>query len=128
MGVKSGLPDVLVIANGRPILIELKSRAGVASQTQKQVRAELLPAGAEWWMARSARAAMTALYRSGVAFRRPWELLPLQPWEGPFDDPHQRLPQAPDVAAQRRAATRAWRERRRRAREAEKLAGADIAA
>jgi hypothetical protein len=56
---------------------------------------------------------MTALYRSGVAFRRPWEPPPLQPWEGSFDDPHRRLPQHREVAARRRAEQRAWRERQR---------------
>jgi hypothetical protein len=52
----------------------------------------------------------------------------------PFADPHQRLPQAPEVAAQRRAALKRWRERQR-ACEAAKLAaergdaaGGDIAA
>src|SRR5215475_3037390 len=44
-GVRSGLPDVLVIWRGKPIFIELKSRAGVASKAQKQVRLEMLPAG-----------------------------------------------------------------------------------
>jgi len=44
--------------------VELKSRAGVASKTQKQIRAELLPAGAVWWLARSARAALMALHCS----------------------------------------------------------------
>jgi hypothetical protein len=34
-------------------------------------------------------------------------------WEGPFADPNQRLPQAPDVAAERRATMRAWRGRQR---------------
>ena len=123
-GVRSGLPDVQVIWRGKPIFIELKSRAGVASKAQKQVRLELLPAGAVWWMARSARAAMTALHLEGVVFRREWKKPPrLQPWEGPFADPTQRLPQAPDVAAQRRAANKRWRLRR-----ANRDAGGDIAA
>jgi hypothetical protein len=43
--------------------------------------------------------------------------------EGPFADPTQRLPQAPDVAAQRRAARRRWRVRQQ-VREAAKLAAA----
>jgi hypothetical protein len=74
-GVRSGLPDVLVLhlvkRARRPIAIfvELKSRRGVASQAQEQVRTEMLPVGAKWWMARSARAATMALVRSGVVFR-----------------------------------------------------------
>jgi hypothetical protein len=83
----------------------------VASKTQKQFRLEVQAAGAEWRMARSARAAMMALHLSGVVFRRPWEPPRLEPWEGPFADATQRLLQAPEVAAQRRAALRAYRER-----------------
>jgi hypothetical protein len=113
-GVRSGLPDVLVLYRGKPIFVELKSRAGVASKTQRQIRAELLPAGAAWWMARSARAALMALHLSGVIFRRRWQQPRLKPWEGPFADPTRRLPQAPDVAARRRAARQRWRERQQR--------------
>jgi hypothetical protein len=118
-GVRSGLPDILVVFRHDAgtgtivIFIELKSRRGVASKVQKQIRLEMLPAGAEWWMARSARAALTALHLSGVVFRRPWNPPRLQPWEGPFADPNARLPQAPEVAAQRRAAQQRWRERQR---------------
>jgi hypothetical protein len=39
-------------------------------RAQKQVRAEPLPAGADWWMTRSAPAAMMALHLSGAVFRR----------------------------------------------------------
>jgi hypothetical protein len=113
-GIRSGLPDLFVLNNGRPIFVELKSRAGVATKAQKQVRIELLSAGATWWMARSARAAMMALHLSGVVFRRRWKPPRLKPYEGPFADPTQRLPQARDVAARRRAARRRWRARQRR--------------
>jgi hypothetical protein len=70
-------------------------------KTQKQIRLEMLPAGAEWWMARSARAALMALHLSGVVFRRRWKPPRLKPFEGPFADPTRRLPQARDVAAER---------------------------
>jgi hypothetical protein len=84
-GVRSGLPDVLVFQR-QPggmliVFVEMKSKAGTASKVQKQVRTELLQAGAEWWIARSACAALTALHRSGVVFRRPWEPGPLEPRE-----------------------------------------------
>jgi hypothetical protein len=109
-GVRSGLPDVLVLfrqATGIIVVfIELKSRRGVASKVQKQIRLKMLPAGAVWWMARSARVVMVALHLSGVVFRRKWEPPQLQPWEGPFADPTQRLPQHPKVAAERREAKR----------------------
>jgi hypothetical protein len=132
-GVRSGLPDVLVIFRQKPIFVELKSRAGVASKAQKQIRLEMLPAGADWWLARSARAALMALHLSGVVFRRRWKPPRLKPWEGPFADPTQRLPQAPDVAARRRAARQRWRSRRRARRpietaERDEAAGDDIAA
>jgi hypothetical protein len=73
----------------------------------------MLPAGADWWLVRSARAAPMALHLSGVVFRRKWKPPRLKPWEGPFADPARRLPQAPDVAARRRAARRRWRARQR---------------
>jgi len=116
-GVRSGLPDVEVIqqqATGKLVVfVELKSRRGVATKAQKQARAELLPAGAAWWMARSANAAIMALHLSGVQFLKLWQPPQLEPWEGPFADPHRRLPQEPTVAAERRASIRAWRERQR---------------
>jgi hypothetical protein len=83
-GVRSGLPDVLVIFRQRPIFPELKSRRGV-----------------------SARAALMAL--EGVIFRRKWKPPRLKPWEGPFADPTRRLPQAPEVAGERAAARKRWR-------------------
>jgi hypothetical protein len=124
-GVKAGIPDVVVIFRQPSggvfiVFVELKSRRGVASEAQKQARAEMLPAGAVWWMARSANAAMMALHLSDVPFLKPCQLQPLELWEGPFADPHQRLPQEPTVAAERKATLRAWRERQR-VRKAEKV-------
>jgi hypothetical protein len=78
----------------------------------KKARAELVAAGAQWRMARSAGAALMALHLAGVVFRRQWKPPRLQAWEGPFADPNKRL-QAPDVAAHRRELTRRWRERQR---------------
>jgi hypothetical protein len=113
-GVRSGLPDVLVIVRQRrPIFVELKSHRGGVSKVQKQIRAEMLPAGVRWWMARSARAALMALHHSGVPFRCKWEPPRLERWEGPFADPTHRLPQHPVVAAERAAAANWYRERKR---------------
>ena len=100
-GVRSGLPDTIVIFRQRPIFVEVKSRAGIASKAQKQVREELVAAGAMWWLVRSARGADGVASLRGL-FRRPWKPPLLRAWEGPFADPNQRLPQAPDVAAHRR--------------------------
>jgi len=128
-GVRSGLTDIIVVYDGRAIWLELKSPAGVASKVQRQVCAELRAAGADWYLARSAEAALVALRLSNVPFRHPWTPPPLEPWVGPFDGAMicsgKRLPQAPEVAAQRRAAQRAWRERqRRRVRDAAQRAAA----
>jgi hypothetical protein len=111
-GVRSGMPDVLVVYRRKRgckvIFIELKSRSGKASKEQKQIRLEMLQVGIDWWMVRSARAALVALHRSGVEFRR-WKRLHLASWEGPFADPTQRLPMAPDVAARLKIARWRWR-------------------
>lgn len=128
-GVRSGLTDIIVVYDGRAIWVEMKSPAGVASKVQRQVCAELRVAGADWYLARSAEAALVALCLSNVPFRHPWTPPPLEPWEGPFTGAmicsRQRLPQAPEVAAQRRAAQRAWRERQRqRVRDAAQRAAA----
>jgi hypothetical protein len=115
-GVRSGLPDTMVVYRRRAVFVELKSKAGVASKSQKQVRAELVAAGARWWMARSVRAALTALHRSGVPFRAPWKPpSDLREWEGPFTGEEKRAPQHPLVRAKQREACRRWREKRRAA-------------
>ena len=112
-GVRSGLPDVMVIIPQRSVFVEVKSPSGRASRSQKQIREELVGVGCAWWMARSARAALTALHRSGVPFRRPWRPIPLRPWEGPFSGAERRLPQHPEVAARQRAACQRWRAQKR---------------
>ena len=121
-GGRPGLPDVVVISarrgHTRPIFIELKSCVGALTKVQRDVADELIRAGASWWMARSARAAMMALRAEGVRFNRPWTLRRLERWEGPFRDPHQRLPGHPEITAKRRDEGRRWRERKR----AERLA------
>ena len=112
-GVRSGLADLMLISLPKVVFIEVKSRSGRRSRRQKEVRDGLLAVGCQWFMARSARAALTALHRSGVPFRRPWRPVPLHPWEGPFSGAERRLPQHPEVAARQREACRRWRERKR---------------
>jgi hypothetical protein len=66
-GTRTVLPDWLIICGGANVFIELKSRRGVASKVQRQVRDELLAAGVKfWWLARTPRACLMALHRSGV--------------------------------------------------------------
>ena len=111
-GVRSGLPDTMVVYRRRAVFVELKSKAGVASKSQKRVRAELVAAGARWCV----RAAPTALHRSGVPFRAPWKPpSDLREWEGPFTGEEKRAPQHPLVREKQREACRRWREKRRAA-------------
>ena len=90
---------------GGSITIELKSRRGQCSPSQRAVREALLRAGAQWWVCRSADEAMWALYKSGVPFRtivhedgtiERWQQPELAPWEVPKRDPRERRPRAPD--------------------------------
>jgi hypothetical protein len=77
----------------RPAALPLVHAALAAPDSAASLRCksrfvwEILRAGAEWWMARSACAAMMALHLSGVVFRRKWSVPQLQKWEGPFADP-----------------------------------------
>jgi hypothetical protein len=125
-GVRAGLPDLMIVVYWKPpVFIEMKSKRGVLSPAQKRVFADLRAMGADVYVARSATAALEALRRSNVPFRRPWQPpRQLADWEGPFimADPNERLPQAPEVAAQRRAEQRAWRERQRARKSAQALA------
>jgi hypothetical protein len=77
------------------------------------VRAALLRAGAQWWVCRSAHAAMWALARSGVRFRtltnddgtlECWQQPELAAWEVPKRDPHERRPRAPEQEPEELAA------------------------
>jgi hypothetical protein len=104
-GVKPGVPDDLVWYRGKSIGLELKSRRGQCSPSQRAVREALLRAGAQWWVCRSAHAAMWALARSGVRFRtltnadgtlECWQQPELAAWEVPKRNPHERRPRAPD--------------------------------
>jgi hypothetical protein len=57
-GVRSGLADMLVVDRydtGIMVIIDLKTRRELASKAPKQVCLEMLPSGAVWGMARSAR-------------------------------------------------------------------------
>jgi hypothetical protein len=79
----------------RPVFVEVKSRVGVASKVQKRVRTEVMAAGAEWWTARSARAAFDGVASLGVVFRRPWKSPELRAWEGPFTEPDEAAAASP---------------------------------
>jgi len=94
----------------------------------RETRKKLLRAGAVWWEAKSANAALVAIVESGVKLRKKivnengeveiWRKPQLADWEKPRRDPGERRPLHPVVSAQRRAARQRWRARRRAAREA----------
>ena len=87
-GVKPGVPDVLVWYRRKPITIELKSRHGQCSRPQRLAREALLRAGAQWWVCRSANAAMWALAQSGVPFRTiVHDDSALERWQQPLEGP-----------------------------------------
>jgi hypothetical protein len=121
-GVKAGVPDTWVVYRGKLVTIEMKSRAGKCSPSQRLAREALLRAGAQWWVCRTACAAMWALRKSGVRFRaivhrdgtrERWRQPKLAPWEIPRRDPAERRPNAPEVLAKRRATQQRRRERQR---------------
>jgi hypothetical protein len=115
-GVRAGIPDLMIVVYWKPpVFIEMKSKGGVPSKTQRRVFADLQAMGAAVYVARSADAALEALRRH-IPFRREWKpASPLQPWEGPFEftDSRMRLPQHPEVRAERAAALKQWRQRQR---------------
>jgi hypothetical protein len=122
-GVKPGVPDTLILHRGKLVTIELKSRQGRCSPSQRAAREALLRAGAQWFECRSAAAAMWCLSKAGVRFRtlvhedgtmERWRQPRLARWLIPRRDPAERRPNAPDVAARRRAARQRWRERQQR--------------
>jgi hypothetical protein len=124
-GCRAGTPDYLLLHKGTLIGLELKSPGGRLSRTQIEVRLALLQAGGMWWMARSARAALVALHRSGVTFKRRWrEPAKLRSWEGPFCCLDPPPPVAPEALAARRLAKQRWRAQQRERRAAQHTAPA----
>jgi hypothetical protein len=129
LGVRAGLPDLIFVVSRRPpVFIEMKGKRGVPSPVQRRVFADLKAKGADVYVARSVGAAIEALRRSNVPFRRPHPPRQLEPWEGPFTDLNRRMPQEPGVRALRREAQRRYRERQRARKERGDAAGDDLAA
>jgi hypothetical protein len=128
-GCKAGAPDIWILYRGRLITIELKSKGGRCTPSQRAAREALLRAGADWFECRSANAVMHAVCEAGVPLNmiansdgiECWQQPALEPWEVPRRHPDEPRPRAPEVAEEHRAMMRAWRGRRR-ARRAAKLA------
>jgi hypothetical protein len=53
MGLKAGVPDILIISDGRPYFIELKTARGTLSASQKETIRRLREAGAQVQICRS---------------------------------------------------------------------------
>jgi hypothetical protein len=120
-----GVPKVVVWYRGRSITIELKSRRGKCSASQRIARAEGCCVQVSIGGSRSARAAMWALRKLGVRFRaivyedggtERWRQPRLAPWEVPRRNPAEPRPNAPNVKALRASARKRARLRQRRAR------------
>ena len=111
-GIKRGVPDILIwCRRTKPIAIEMKSPGGRCSASQRATRKALIAAGVEWFEARSAAAAMTAIAGCRLRFRQiihtdgtveRWKKPRLADWEKPRSDPSEPRPQHPEVLAQRR--------------------------
>src|SRR6516162_6524336 len=68
-GCKAGAPDIWILYCGRLITIELKSKGGRCTPSQRAAREALLRAGADWFECRSANAVMHAVCEAGVPLR-----------------------------------------------------------
>ena len=53
VGTKAGIPDILLIRNGRVYWIELKTSRGTLSEQQKATGIDLRAAGSSWCVCRS---------------------------------------------------------------------------
>jgi hypothetical protein len=104
-GVKPGVPDQLILYRGKLIAIEMKSRNGKCSRSQRLVREAPLRAGAEWFECRLAVAAMLSLSEVGVKFRtlvredgttECWRQPELPEFALPKRNPQERRKRAPD--------------------------------
>src|SRR5262249_60687700 len=81
----------LIVYRRKLIAIEMKSPGGRCSEAHRAFRERLLQARAQWWVCRSANAAMWALGKSGVRLamiieedgrEERWKQPRLAAWEG----------------------------------------------
>jgi hypothetical protein len=76
LGVKRGLPDMLVVNDGRVVWLELKSAKGRISEGQQECHAALARARCPVAVVRSLEDAIDALQRAGVPLRIAGETTP----------------------------------------------------
>lgn len=69
MGAKKGMPDLLIINDGKAIWIEVKSYTGAVSEAQKRCHTELRRARCSVYVVRSLDDVIAALTECGVPMR-----------------------------------------------------------
>lgn len=69
MGVKPGVPDIMILDAGRVIFIELKAKGGQLSEAQKACHPLMRQAGAAVYVARSLEDVVSALDDARVPHR-----------------------------------------------------------
>ena len=68
-GVRAGVPDVLIVYGRITHYIELKTRTGSLSQSQIEMRAALVAAGAPWALCRSVDDVIRQVQAWGIPIR-----------------------------------------------------------
>lgn len=74
MGLKPGVPDILILEGRAAFWIELKSQRGTVSEAQRECHAALRRAGADVVIAKNIEDVMRALKGWGVAISGHWEI------------------------------------------------------
>lgn len=69
MGVHPGFSDLVVIAGGRVLFLELKSKRGTLSEAQREFRDAVEAQGFAWALVRSLDDALAALLDAGIPTR-----------------------------------------------------------
>ena len=69
MGLKAGVPDVLIVHEGRAHWVELKAPRGVLSEAQRSTLALIAAAGCPWVVCRSLDELRGALHGWGIPTR-----------------------------------------------------------
>jgi len=69
LGIRAGLPDLLVVHDGRAIFIELKAKGGSQSLIQKQMARRLAACGCEVFLCRSVDEVELVLRGVGIRLR-----------------------------------------------------------
>lgn len=69
MGVRAGMPDILVLSGGKLVAIELKPPGGRASIAQEVMSEKLVAAGCGWALCDSIEGVQRALELCGVPLR-----------------------------------------------------------